>query len=154
MLTAGTFLLYEKKDGAYTFGSDSTTKWAILHPITEYPDLDAEIDAEDNTTLSYAQHTYEPALPDSGGSFDFNGYYNTADYETGKGREDYILHVGLSFGGTTQSDGLNVIPTGGTLMKDFNARVRIRITGAGVGDVRPIAISVYPTIEAATYPTA
>ena len=148
MLTAGTFLIYEDSTGTYEFDSKH---WAILHAITEYPDLDPEVDSEDDTTLSHAQHTYEPALPDSGGSFDFPGYYTAADYTRVKALEEEVLHVGIVFGGTTQDDELTIVPTGGTLMKEFNARVRIRLTGAGVGDVRPITISIYPTFDAVTH---
>lgn len=151
MLTAGTFLLYETSNGAYTFGSDAT-KWDILHDITEYPDLDDEAEWEDNTTLSNAMHTYEPGLPDSGGAKSFSAYFTSAEYTKVKALEDEILHVGISFGGTTQSDGVTILPTGGTLMQDFNAYVRIRLTGGGVGDVRPVTIDLSPTVESATYP--
>lgn len=151
MLTKGTFLLYENANGEYTFGEDST-KWSILHAISEYPDLDDEADSEDNTTLSNAQHTYEPSLPDSGGGKDFSGYYNEDEYEKVKALEGEVLHVGVSFGGTTQSDGVTIVPTGGKLMKDFNARVSVRLTGAGVGDVRPVTVTIYQTTNAKTYP--
>lgn len=154
MLTAGTFLLYEASTGTtYTIGEDAT-KWAILHEISEYPDLDSETDSEDNTTLSDAQHTYERALPDSGGSLDFSGYYNQEEYDKVKALEDEVLHIGVSFGGTTQSDDLTILPTGGKLVKEFNARVQIRLTSGGVGDVRPVTISVYPTTDAKTFPSA
>lgn len=151
MLTAGTFLLYETSDGAYTFGQ-STTKWGILHTITEYPDLDDEAEWEDNTTLSNAQHTYEPGLPDSGGAKSFSAYFSEAEYNKVKALEDEIVHIGISFGGTTQADNVTIVPTGGKLMADFNAHVRIRLTGAGVGDVRPVTIDLSPTTEAKTYP--
>lgn len=151
MLTAGTFLLYQTANGSYTFGQ-ATTKWDILYPISEYPDLDAEIDAEDNTTLSNAQHTYEPALPDSGGSLDFSGYFYDEDFARVDALADEVCHIGVSFGGTTQADKVTIIPTGGTLMMDCNARVRIRKTGAGVGDIRPVTVSIYPTFDEATYP--
>ena len=152
MLTAGTFLLYETTDGAYTF--TGSTKWSILHAISEYPDLDDEAEWEDNTTLSSAQHTYEPGLPDSGGAKSFSGYFNEEDYTAIKALEDEILHIGISFGGTTQADGVTIVPTGGELMTDFNAHVRIRLTGAGVGDVRPVSIELSPTTDAATYPAS
>lgn len=151
MLTAGTFLLYETSNGAYTFGT-STTKWDILHAITEYPDLDDEAEWEDNTTLSHAQHTYEPGLPDSGGAKSFNAYFNEAEYAKVKALEDDVVHIGISFGGTAQADGVTILPTGGTLMTDFNAHIRIRLTGAGVGDVRPVTIDLSPTTAAKTYP--
>ena len=151
MLTAGTFLLYETSDGTYTF-TGSTAKWDILHAITEYPDLDDEAEWEDNTTLSNAQHTYEPGLPDSGGAKSFSAYFNEDEYAKVKALEDEILHIGISFGGTTQSDNVTIIPTGGELMTDFNAHVRIRLTGAGVGDVRPVTIDLSPTTDEATYP--
>lgn len=154
MLTKGTFLLYETSNGKYTFDGSSTTKWDVLHAISEYPDLDDEADSEDNTTLSNQQHTYEPALPDSGGSKSFSAYYSEDEYDKVKALEDEVLHVGVSFGGTDNADGVTVDPTGGKLVSDFNARVRIRKTGAGVGDVRPVSIDVYPTTDAKTYPKA
>ena len=150
MLTAGTFLLYETDDGEYTF--DDATKWSILYPISEYPDLDAEIDSEDNTTLSNAQHTYEPALPDSGGALDFSGYFYEDDFDRVEALAEEVCHIGVSFGGTTQSDKVTIVPTGGKLMMDVNARVRIRKTGAGVGDIRPVTVSIYPTFDEVTYP--
>jgi len=151
MLTAGTFLLYETTDGAYSF-TGSTAKWSILHTITEYPDLDDEAEWEDNTTLSCAQHTYEPGLPDSGGAKAFSAYFNEDDYATVKALEDEVVHIGISFGGTTQTDNVTILPTGGELMADFNARVRIRLTGAGVGDIRPVTVELSPTTDPATYP--
>lgn len=156
MLTKGTFLLYEESDTAkttYTFGDDST-KWAILYPITEYPDLDDEADTEDCTTLSDAQHVYEEALPDSGGGKDFPGYVkSTKDLDELKRLEGKVLHMAVSWGGTTQADNVTVLPTGGEIVSDFNARIKVRKTGAGVGDVRPITITVYQTPDAKTYPT-
>ncbi|RHJ96112.1 hypothetical protein DW090_01605 [Olsenella sp. AM05-17] len=150
MLTAGTFLMYQDASGKYTpeGSSDSTTKWSILMDITEYPDLDAEAKAEDNTTLSCAHHTYEPGLPDDGGSLAFPGFYNDADYERIKKLEGKVLKVAVWFGGTTSADGTSIDPTGAKQMMSTNARVKLRITGGSVGDVRPVELDVFGTTEA------
>lgn len=154
MLTKGTFLMYETSDGKYTLGSD-TTKWSILMDISEYPDLDSEADAEDNTTLSNAQHTYEPGLPDSGGSLAFPGFWHEDDYDRIKKLESEVLHVAVWFGGTDSADGIRVDPsTTSKSIKDFNARVQIRITGGSVGDVRPVELDLAPTSDKKTYPAA
>lgn len=151
MLTAGTFLVYKTSSGKYTFDS-STTKYDILVDITEYPDLDSEAKAEDNTTLSVAKHTYEPGLPDSGGSLAFPCNFNDADYTRVKALEGEVLQVAVVFGGKTQEDGMTIDPTGATIELQTNARVQYRRTSGSAGDVRKAEVDVYPTTDKATYP--
>ena len=154
MLTAGTFLMYKETTGSYTPSTDSKEegKFAILANVSEYPDLDSEMDNVDNTTLSDAQHTYEPGLPDSGGSWAFPGYFNKDDYDRVQKLDGKVLRVGVWFGGNTSDDGVTITPTGDIMQRYINARVKVRITGAAVGDVRPVEYDVYPTTDKADYP--
>lgn len=154
MLTAGTFLMYEDTNGKYTFrdSGSSSTKWNILVDITEYPDLDSEAKSEDNTTLSCQQHTYEPGLPDNSGSMAFKCNYNDDDYERVSKLKDKILHMAVVFGGTPQADGVSIIPTGGKIVSEFNARTLYRRLSGGAGDRRTAEVDVYQTVDAKTYP--
>lgn len=157
MNTKGTFLVYEESDASvatYTIGN-SSKKWAVLYPITQYPDINDERGTNDATTLSDQQKIYEFALPDSGGSKDFDGYLKKIEDVTDFNKKfgGKVLRVGVVFGGTDQDDGVSVVPTGGTIVSEFNAYVEMRITGAGVDETRPISISVQPTTDVQTYPT-
>lgn len=156
MLTAGTFLMYEDTDGKYTFddSGSSSTKWNILVDITEYPDLDSEAKSEDNTTLSCQQHTYEPGLPDNSGSMAFKCNYNENDYERVKKLVGEILHCAVVFGGTSQADGVSIVPTGGKIVSEFNARAKYRRLSGSAGDIRKAEVDVYQTTDAKTYPKA
>ena len=154
MLTAGTYLVYKTSTGKYTFGSSSADKYDILVDITEYPDLDSEAKAEDNTTLSVGQHTYEPGLPDNGGSLAFPCNYHDEDYTRIKELEGEVLYVAVVFNNSTKTldDGMTIDPTGGTIVLQTNARVQYRRTGGSAGDVRKAEVDVYPTTDKATYP--
>ena len=65
-LTAGTFLMHGSV-------SSTTVTYTKLVDISEYPDIGSSVDSQDVTTLSDACHKYIDALPDPGGSLEFNG---------------------------------------------------------------------------------
>lgn len=157
MLTAGTYLMYEDTNGKHVSASSgsSTTKFSILMNVTEYPDLDPQSDGVENTTLSNGKTTYEPGLPDDGGSLAFPGYYNEADYDRIKELEGKVLHCQVWFVDSSDKLGQAVIsPNGGKVMEDFNARPMVRLTGASTGDLRPVELDLYTTTDAKTYPAA
>lgn len=155
MLTAGTFLMYEDSKGTYApaSASSSTTKYSILMDVSEYPDLDAESDGVENTTLSQGRTSYEPGLPDDGGSLAFPGYYKEADYDRIKALEGEVLHCEVWFVDASSMLGQTTIsPAGGKVVSDFNARPLIRLTGASSGDLRPVELDLYTTTDKKTYP--
>ncbi|MDD6566984.1 MAG: hypothetical protein PUF11_09420 [Parafannyhessea umbonata] len=155
MITNGTFLMYETSDGKYTFDSSSATKWSVLMPITEYPDLDAESDGVENTTLSNGRTTYEPGLPDDGGSLAFPGYYSEADRKRINELKGKVIHCAVVFKDATAELGeTDIDPTGGNIVSEFNARPLLRITGASSGDVTPVELDLYTTADAKTYPAS
>ena len=158
-LTAGTFLMV----GAESSGTITYTK---LCDISEYPDLGSTVDSQDVTTLSDACHKYIDALPDPGGSMEFSGFLNSADYTAVQaiaGTEKYLC---IAFGGAptsadssvlepdtitgaTNSDTLTISPKGTAavtfLAVHFKGKIRIRLTGAGTDAARPVTYTVTPT---------
>lgn len=158
-LTAGTFLMI----GTESTGSITYDK---LCDISEYPDLGSTVDSQDVTTLSDACHKYIDALPDPGGSMEFSGFLNSADYAAVQAIAGQEKHLCIAFGGTptaadssvlepdtitgsTSSDSLTITPKGTTaatfLAVHFKGKVRIRITGAGSDASRPVTYTVTPT---------
>jgi len=150
MLTKRTFLMIQVTgatgDGVYKDSGEGGKSWSLLcsRGITEYPDLDGDIDGEDCTTLSDERHKYEAALPDSGGAMSFPTLFDETDEENiGKLDSTKSYTVGVWFGGTA-ADGV-AVPTGGKIMREYNAQIRYRLTGGSVGDVRPAEITIFET---------
>ena len=157
-LTAGTFLM----TGTVSTGSITYSK---LCDISEYPDMGSTVDSQDVTTLSDACHKYIDALPDPGGSMEFNGFLNSTDYTAVQaiaGTEQYIC---IAFGGspdtsdssilvpdtitgTTTSDELTITPVGTTaatfLAVHFKGKIRVRLSGGGTDAARPVVYTVTP----------
>lgn len=158
-LTAGTFLMV----GTESSGTITYTKIA---DISEYPDIGSTVDSQDVTTLSDACHKYIDALPDPGGSMEFNGFLNETDYDAVMaiaGEEQYIC---IAFGGSpstsdssvlvpdtitgsTSSDTLTITKVGDAiatfLAVHFKGKIRVRLTGAGTDAARPVAYTVTPS---------
>ena len=158
-LTAGTFLMHGSV-------SSTTVTYTKLVDISEYPDIGSSVDSQDVTTLSDACHKYIDALPDPGGSLEFNGWLNSTDYTTVQalsGKEEYFC---IAFGGAPTSADPTVLEpdniTGSTSASSltitakgtsavtfmavwFKGKIRVRLTGAGTDAARPVAYTVTPT---------
>ena len=156
-LTAGTFLLS---------GGDATTAYTKLVDISEYPDIGSSVDTQDVTTLSDGCHKYIDALPDPGGSLEFNGFLSTADYNAVQAIAGEEQNFVIAFGGHPSSsdpsilepDTIKGVP-GGTLTItagsgatvstflaiSFKGKIRVRLTGAGTDAARPVTYTVTPT---------
>lgn len=147
-LTAGTFLMYKS-------GSPGT--WGKLVDITEYPDLGSTIDAEDVTTLTDACHKYIDALPDPGGSVEFNGFYDENDYSTVAALAGTETEFAVVFGGSKSGDsyapdtltgdagGALTLGSNTTFAVSFKGRIRVRMAGAGAAAARPVIYTITPT---------
>lgn len=160
-LTAGTFLM----KGTEATGTVTYTK---LCDISEYPDIGSSLDTQDVTTLSDACHKYIDALPDPGGSIEFNGWLNETDYDAVMalaGSEQYFC---IAFGGsptsadptilepdtvtwTTSGSAMTITKKSGAaavstfLAVRFKGKIRVRITGAGTDAARPVTYTVIAT---------
>ena len=158
-LTAGTFLCKGTT-------SSSTITYAKLVDISEYPDIGSTVDTQDVTTLSDACHKYIDALPDTGGSLEFNGWLNTTDYNSIQTLDGAEQDLCIAFGGAPTSADPNVLEpdtitrattassmtitpkhtTAATFLAVwFKGKVRVRITGAGTDAARPVTYTVIPT---------
>ncbi len=147
-LTAGTFLMYK---------SGSPATWGKLVDITEYPDLGSTIDSEDVTTLSDACHKYIDALPDPGGSVEFNGWLNKDDYDAVMALADTETDFAVVIGGSKSGDvfvpdaltgdvgGVLTVGANTILAVSFKGKIRVRITGAGTAAARPVVYTITPT---------
>ena len=156
-LTAGTFLMT---------GGNAETAYEKLVDISEYPDLGSSVDTQDVTTLSDACHKYIDALPDPGGSIEFNGFLNKIDYDAVQAIAGVEQNFVIAFGGSpTAADAtvlepdtikglpggaLTITPkTGSTaatfLAISFKGKIRVRLTGAGSDAARPVTYTVVPT---------
>lgn len=158
-LTAGTFLMKGTTSG-------STTTYTKLVDISEYPDIGSSVDSQDVTTLSDACHKYIDALPDPGGSIEFNGWLNETDYDAVMALAGVEQDFVIAFGGSpSASDASVLVPdtitgaVGGALTitaasgstvstflaVSFKGKIRIRLTGAGTDAARPVTYTVTPT---------
>lgn len=159
-LTAGTFLM----KGATTSGTTTYTK---LVDISEYPDIGSSVDSQDVTTLSDACHKYIDALPDPGGSIEFNGWLNETDYDAVMALAGVEQDFVIAFGGSPSSADASVLEpdvitgtVGGALTitaksgasaistflaVSFKGKIRIRLTGAGTDAARPVTYTITPT---------
>ena len=151
MLTKRTFLMIQvSKEGEGVYKScDKYFALLCTRGITEYPDLDGDIDGEDCTTLSDERHKYEAALPDSGGAMAFPTLFDEVDEANlAKLDDTKSYNVAVWFGGTA-ADGI-ATPEGGKVKREYTAQVRYRLTGGSVGDVRPAEITIFETNDEAT----
>lgn len=159
-LTAGTFLMIGKT-------SSGSTTYSKLVDISEYPDIGSSVDSQDVTTLSDASHKYIDALPDVGGSIEFNGWLNDEDYTAVTALVNKECDFVIAFGGhpvdgdssrlepdtitgavggpLTITKGTGQTDTSTFLAVSFKGKIRVRLTGAGTDAARPVTYTVTPT---------
>ena len=156
-LTAGTFLMT---------GGDASTAYTKLVNISEYPDIGSSVDTQDVTTLSDACHKYIDALPDPGGSLEFNGFLSIEEYNAVQALAGEEQSFVIAFGGHPSATDSTVMEpdtikgepggaltitagSGSTmttfLAVSFKGKIRVRLTGAGTDAARPVTYTVTPT---------
>lgn len=158
-LTAGTFLCKGTT-------ASNTTTYTKLVDISEYPDIGSSVDSQDVTTLSDACHKYIDALPDPGGSLEFNGFLSIEDYNAVQAISGEEQKFVIAFGGHPSSSDSSIMEpdtitgepggaltitaaSGSTvttfLAVSFKGKIRVRLTGAGTDAARPVTYTVTPT---------
>lgn len=139
-ITYKTFLMHGTQSG-------STTTWAKLAPITQYPDMGSSSEALDKTTLDDAAFRYMAGLKGNGNSnLDFPCWYDPTTYATVKAMEGEEHQFALWFGGTEAQDG-TVTPTGSEGKFEFKGYPTAVLNGAGVNAIRPMTISITRSSE-------
>jgi len=134
ILTAGCFLMDTTTSGSETKIAD----------ITAYPDIFQKPSDIDVTTLSDYMHKYIPALVDTGGSLDFDGYLDSNTLSL-VGTTTTYENFGIWFGGTKDAANGTITPTGSVLKLGMSATVTVTLKGGGVDAANAVTISVVPT---------
>lgn len=125
---------------ATTTAGTAAFAYEKLCDITEYPDLVADLDNEDVTTLSHPTHVYIPALPDPGGTQTYNTWLSAADGAKIDALADEEQALAFYIGGI--QSGSIIEPTGSVLKRVFKGYVAYGINGAGTAEAQPASVSV------------
>ena len=133
MSTIGTALMV-KENGAYT----------QLIPITSYPDLGADPELIDITTLQHKVRINVLGVQDLG-SFAFDALYTPENYERVKSFADEEQEFSLWFGGT--GEGESYVPTGADGKFDFKGTLSVYPSGNGVNEARALRFSIAVSSE-------
>ena len=125
--------------------TSGASTWEKLICITDYPDIFAQPDQVDVTTLCDTSRHYEPGVTDNG-VLEFNAFYPGIDsFTTLKALEGIEGSFALWFGGS--GDGESSTPTGSEGKFSFTGKPYFSLTGAGVNDPRGMLISIYPSSD-------
>ena len=125
--------------------SGSSTTYEKLVCISEFPDLGAEPETIDVTTLCDTIRKYIGGVQDTG-SLTFTAFYTQEAYTTIKaldGEADEKFAVW--FGGT--GDGATSTPTGSDGKFEFTGELHVYVNGGGVNDPVSMTISILPSSE-------
>lgn len=121
----------------------SESAFSKVCDIKDYPDLLAQKENVETTTLSDGARTYIPGIQNVDGSLDFTANYDLATLtalDALKGlKQDYAVW----FGGT-EVPGADPTPTGALGKFGGKGELSYTIAGKGVNDVREINIHVTP----------
>lgn len=144
-------MAYNASSTYKTFLMRSTdgTSYTKVIDIKEFPDLGAEPDTLDTTTMTDAMRTSILGLQDVG-NLSFQANYDPDQFQTLQGYvtsdESAPNYYAVYFGGTDVS-GSDPTPTGALGMFKFKGRMACWVEGAGVNEVRNIAISIAPATK-------
>lgn len=119
--------------------SGSSTTWAKLIDIKNYPDLGGSPELLETTTLSDGMRTNILGIQGND-AMEFTSNYSKADYNTVKALEGTEQDLAIWFGGT-ESGGV-VTPTGSDGKFTFKGFVSVRANGGDVNAVREMTTTV------------
>ena len=128
-----TFLMHKK-------GSET---WEKLIDITDFPDLGAEPEMLEITTLSDRMQRFILGIQGNE-ALTFNTNYDKTAYTALKALRNKVEEYGVWFGGKEEENG-SVTPDGTEGKFNFPGQLNVRVTGGGVNEVRGMAITIAPT---------
>lgn len=114
--------------------------WSKLIDIKNFPDMGAEPEQLENTTLSSHAKTYEPGLENTS-SLSFKANYSSADYDTCAALRHTDKDYSIWFGGTEDA-ARNVTPTGSEGKFDFKGQLDVYVNGAETNAVVDMTITI------------
>ena len=113
-------------------------KYETLVDIKAYPDLGGAAEQIETTTLSSDTKTYIPGIKDTP-VMEFTANYDKDTYSTLKNDETVERSLAIYFG-DNGDNGNNGIFT-------FSGRVSVSVVGGGIGAVREMKVTIFPTSE-------
>ena len=134
-ITYKTFLMVKGEGDTYTKVCD----------IKDFPDLLAQRDNVETTTLSDIARTYVPGIQNVDGDLAFTANYDLPTVTALEALADEVKEYAVWFGGTDGAAGADPTPTGDLGKFAGKGILSYTIPGKGVNDVREIAIHVTPT---------
>lgn len=129
-----TFLMHATGEG---------NTYSKLVDIISYPDLGGSREALDTTTLSDRMYTFIQGIEKGEESLEFPINYTPEVYKQVKALANKDEKFAVWFGGT--DDGETVTPKGDLGKFEFTGMADIKVTGAGVNEVRKATIQITPT---------
>lgn len=112
----------------------STTTYAKLIDIKDFPDIGGTPDMLETTTLSDSARTYIPGIQNQE-AMEFTANYTKSDYTTLKALAGTETDFAVYFGDTNGTDG----------KYSFKGMLSVSISGGGVNEVVDMKISIAPT---------
>lgn len=128
--TIGTYLGYEELESNQTSATTLPTSFKLACDITDYPDLDSPAERIETTTLSDKGRTYTKGLKDTA-ELTFTANFDRTKYEDLERIADTVRYWAVLF---EESKSLFY----------FKGKASVAISGAGVGDVRTMSVTIYP----------
>ena len=122
--------------------SGSSTTWAKLVDIKEFPDLGGAPEMLETTTLSDKMQTYIAGIQSLEG-LNFTANYTKADFTTLNALEGQTNDYAVWFGGT-ESGGV-VTPDGSDGKFEFKGQLSVYPVGGGVNEVVDMNITIAPS---------
>jgi len=132
VLTNRTFLMKGTTEG-------STTTYAKLVDITDFPNLGGAPEQIDITTLSDMERHYINGIQEQE-TMSFTALYNTTDYATLVALKGTNTQYAVWFGGTDAST-----PTGSNGKFSFEGELDVFVNGASNNEATTMTITIAPT---------
>lgn len=133
--TYKTFLMHGTTSG-------SNTTYEKLVDITEFPDIGADPEMLETTTLSDKMKTFILGIQGNEG-MTFSANFDATAYQALKALEGKNEKYAVWFGGT-ESNG-EVTPSGSEGKFSFSGELAVHPTGGGVNEVRGMSITIAPS---------
>jgi len=125
-------------------GTGTGATYTKVVDIKDYPDLLAQRETVETTTLSDPARTYIDGIENVDGAMDFTCNYDLEALTALDALKDEIKDFAVWFGGTDVA-GADPTPTGDLGKFGGKGKLSYTISGKGVNEVREIVIHIVPT---------
>lgn len=122
--------------------ASSSTTWAKLIDIKDFPDLGGSPEMLETTTLSDKMQTFIAGIQ-SLDALEFTANYDVTDFQTLKALEGTQTQFAVWFGGT--ESGGELTPDGSQGKFSFTGELSVFAAGGGVNEVVDMTVTIAPS---------